>query len=122
MTRTIAKRCADDHTVDWRVSVATLNGSAKFSLFPGLDRTLLPLDEGAVDLHSQDGASIARLGQPVRFSGDLQIWASVSAQPVNVLNVMTRRGAMMEGKCRSCTAARGPVTAVVRSDRPTIVS
>ena len=97
MTRTIAKRCADDHTVHWRVSVATLNGSAKFLLFPGLDRTLLPLDEGAVDLHSPDGASIARPGQPVRFSGDLQIWASVSAQPVNVLNVMIPRGAWQAG-------------------------
>ncbi|QCP51381.1 HutD family protein [Trinickia violacea] len=92
-TRTIAKRADDDGGVEWRVSLATLNGPAKFSQFPGLDRTLLLLDDGAVDLHSQDGAWFARPGQPVQFSGDLLIWASVPARPVDVLNVMTRRGA-----------------------------
>jgi uncharacterized protein len=91
-TRTIAKQTGDDG-IDWRISLATLNGPAKFSQFPGIDRTLLLLDDGAVDLHSQDGASFVRPGQPVHFSGDLLIWASVPAQPVDVLNVMTRRGA-----------------------------
>jgi uncharacterized protein len=92
-TRTIAKRSGDDGAIDWRVSLATLNGPAKFSQFPGVDRTLLLLDDGAVDLHSQDGAWFARPGQPVQFPGDLLIWASVPAKPVEVLNVMTRRGA-----------------------------
>ncbi len=92
-TRTIAKRASDDGRLVWRVSLATLNGPAQFSRFPGLDRTLLLLDDGAVDLHSQDGAWFARPGQPVRFPGDLLIWASVPARPVDVLNVMTRRGA-----------------------------
>ncbi|TKC79244.1 HutD family protein [Trinickia terrae] len=92
-TRTIAKRAAGDGGIEWRVSLATLNGPAKFSQFPGVDRTLLLLDEGAVDLHSQDGAWFARPGQPVQFPGDLLIWASVPARPVGVLNVMTRRGA-----------------------------
>jgi uncharacterized protein len=92
-TKTIAKRASDDGGLDWRVSLATLNGPAKFSQFPGFDRTLLLLDDGAVDLHSQDGAWFARPGQPVQFPGDLLIWASVPARPVEVLNVMTRRGA-----------------------------
>ena len=47
-TRTVALQSADDHAVDWRISIATLNGASRFSLFPGLDRTLLLLDEGAV--------------------------------------------------------------------------
>ncbi|EEA00942.1 protein of unknown function DUF886 [Burkholderia sp. H160] len=93
ITRTIAKRAGDDGGIEWRVSLATLNGPAKFSQFPGFDRTLLLLDDGALDLHSQDGAWFARPGQPVQFSGDLLIWASVPARPVEVLNVMTRRGA-----------------------------
>jgi uncharacterized protein len=91
-TRTIALQSAGDHAVDWRVSIATLNGPSRFSLFPGLDRTFVLLDEGSVDLHSQDGASVARPGQPVQFSGDLLMWASTSVHPVNALNVMTRRG------------------------------
>jgi environmental stress-induced protein Ves len=93
ITRTIAKRASEDGGIDWRVSLATLNGPAEFSRFPRLDRTLLLLDDGAVDLHSQDGAWFARQGQPVQFPGDLLIWASVPALPVEVLNVMTRRGA-----------------------------
>ncbi|MGF6972782.1 Cd2+/Zn2+-exporting ATPase [Paraburkholderia sp. JPY465] len=93
ITRTIAKRASDDGGIEWRVSLAALNGPGRFSQFPGLDRTLLLLDDGALDLHSQDGAWFARPGQPVQFSGDLLIWASVRARPVEVLNVMTRRGA-----------------------------
>ncbi|WP_109477509.1 HutD family protein [Paraburkholderia sp. C35] len=92
-TRTVAQQSTDDHALDWRVSIATLDGPAKFSVFSGLDRTLVLLDEGTVELHSQDGASVARPGQPVQFSGDLLMWASMSVRPVNVLNVMTRRGA-----------------------------
>jgi uncharacterized protein len=93
VTRTIARGAEDDEGAQWRVSVATLSGAAKFSQFPGFDRTLVLLDDGAVDLHSQDGQLIARAGQPVQFSGDLHVWVTLAAKPVNVLNVMTRREA-----------------------------
>jgi environmental stress-induced protein Ves len=70
-----------------------LSGTARFSQFPGFDRTLVVLDDGAVDLHSQDGQLIARTGQPVQFSGDLHVWVTLATKPVQVLNVMTRRDA-----------------------------
>jgi environmental stress-induced protein Ves len=93
ITRTIARSEQDrGKETDWRVSVATLNGPAKFSQFFGFDRTLLLIDDSAVDLHSQDGQLAARRGQPVHFSGDLHVWSTLSTKPVNVLNVMTRRG------------------------------
>jgi environmental stress-induced protein Ves len=90
-TRTIARAPSDSSDATWRVSLATLDGAAKFSQFSGFDRTLLLVDEGTIDLHSQDGQLIARTGQPVHFSGDLHVWVSMTTKAVNVLNVMTRR-------------------------------
>ena len=86
-TRTIARGMEGA----WRVSLAELSGAAKFSQFAGFDRTLTLLDDETVDLHSQDGQLNARAGQPVHFSGDLHVWVTLPARPVNVLNVMTRR-------------------------------
>ena len=91
-TRTLARGSEAGGEVAWRVSVATLEGPAKFSQFAGYDRTLLLVDDGAIDLHSQDGPLQARAGQPVHFSGDLHMWVNLPARPVSVLNVMCRRG------------------------------
>ncbi|TDN57771.1 hypothetical protein B0G77_8611 [Paraburkholderia sp. BL10I2N1] len=90
-TRTIARGPSNRTDVGWRVSLVTLNGAAKFSQFSGFNRTLLLLDEGSVDLHSQDGQLVARTGQPVHFSGDLHVWVSMMTNAVNVLNVITQR-------------------------------
>ncbi|CAB3801668.1 HutD/Ves family protein [Pararobbsia alpina] len=100
VTRTIARGAEYDDGVPWRVSLATLSGAAKFSQFPGFDRTLVLLDDGAVGLHSQDGQLVARSGQPVQFSGDLHVWVTLVPRPVQVLNVMTRRE-----KCRAVVSA-----------------
>ncbi|MBN3849296.1 HutD family protein [Paraburkholderia sp. Ac-20342] len=110
ITRTIARGGISDGPEDdvhWRVSLATLSTSADFSRFAGFDRTLLLVDEGTVNLHSQDGQLVARRGQPVHFSGDLQIWSTLSTQPVNVLNVMTRRNA-----CRASVSVLSHATAI----------
>jgi environmental stress-induced protein Ves len=87
-TRTIAR----GRNGEWRVSLAELVSSAKFSQFAGFDRTMTLLDEGSVNLHAQDGMLIACADQPVHFAGDLHVWVGQPAVPVNVLNVMTRRG------------------------------
>lgn len=92
-TRTLARGPERRGVSPWRVSVATLDGPAKFSQFHGYDRTLLPINDGAIDLHSQDGHLLARSGQPVHFSGDLHLWVNLPARPMNVLNVMCKRGA-----------------------------
>ncbi|SDE13717.1 hypothetical protein SAMN05421548_1342 [Paraburkholderia lycopersici] len=95
-TRTIACGPAPDDkrsAAQWRVSLARLDGPAKFSQFHGYDRTLLPLDDGAIELHSQDGELLARAGQPVHFSGDLHVCVNLPARPVDVLNVICKRGA-----------------------------
>jgi uncharacterized protein len=92
-TRTLARGAAQHGAAPWRVSIATLDGPARFSQFAGYDRTLLPIGDSAIDLHSQDGQLLARAGEPVHFSGDLHVWANLPARPMNVLNVMCKRGA-----------------------------
>ncbi|MBB5411257.1 hypothetical protein HDG34_005217 [Paraburkholderia sp. HC6.4b] len=92
-TRTLARGANPAGVADWRVSLADLKGAARFSQFPGFERTLLLIDDGTVDLHSQDGQLLARTGQPVQFSGDLHVWVSLPTKPVQVLNVMARREA-----------------------------
>lgn len=92
-TRTLAHGKNAAGILDWRVSLADLTGAAQFSQFPGFERTLLLIDEGSVDLHSQDGQLLARTGQPVQFSGDLRVWVTLPTKPVQVLNVMARREA-----------------------------
>jgi uncharacterized protein len=92
-TRTLARDPALHDDPLWRVSIATLDGVATFSQFIGYDRTLLPMEAGTIDLYVQDEKRSARAGQPVHFSGDLHVWARPPAQPVNVLNVMCKRGA-----------------------------
>ncbi|WP_310134524.1 HutD/Ves family protein [Paraburkholderia terricola] len=92
-TRTLAQGRNADGLADWRVSLADLTAAARFSQFPGFERTLLLIDDGTVDLHSQDGQLLARTGQPVQFSGDLHVWVSLPTKPVRVLNVMARREA-----------------------------
>ncbi|RQR69259.1 hypothetical protein DIE11_33410 [Burkholderia sp. Bp9012] len=93
VTRTVARRISADGDADWRVSLATLDGSARFSQFPGMDRTLVPIDDTQVELNVQDGQLIARSTQPACFPGDLLVWTSGMTRSTTVLNVMTRRDA-----------------------------
>lgn len=93
VTRTIANRIDSDGNVDWRISLATLDGSARFSQFPGVDRILVPVDNLSVELRAQDGHLVAHPIVPAHFPGDLPVWTTDIVRPTNVLNVMTRRAA-----------------------------
>ncbi|MBN3778638.1 HutD family protein [Burkholderia sp. Ac-20345] len=93
VTRTIANQLDADGNVDWRVSLATLDGSARFSQFPGVDRILVPVDNTSVELRAQDGHLVAHPIVPAHFPGDLPVWTTDIVRPTHVLNVMTRRAA-----------------------------
>lgn len=97
VTRTIASRTGPNGSIDWRISLATLDGSARFSQFPGVDRILVPIDNTSVELRAQDGHLVAHPIVPAHFPGDLPVWTTDIARPTHVLNVMTRRA--------SCQAA-----------------
>jgi environmental stress-induced protein Ves len=76
----------------WRISIADIARGGPFSLFPGIDRTLILL-KGQVTL-SIEGRSAVTLtpdSEPLDFPGDV----ATSAELVGTardLNVMTRRG------------------------------
>jgi environmental stress-induced protein Ves len=77
----------------WRLSMADVATDGAFSVFPGVDRTLL-VTEGA-------GLIVDVAGRPHRldgrwpylaFDGEAATHAALIAGPVRDLNVMTRRG------------------------------
>lgn len=85
-------RKAELSAIEWRISVATLGEPGPFSHLPGLDRTLMVLDDALVVL-DVDGAA-SRLGRfdQVEFSGE-SATALVDVWPkARDLNVMCRRG------------------------------
>ncbi len=78
----------------WRVSIADVTESGRFSLFPGVDRTILLLDGCGMILHYQDGSTHA-LTTPFELhtmSGEEPIEARLVNGPSRDFNVMVRRG------------------------------
>lgn len=84
---------------DWRISVATIARGGPFSVFPGIDRRILLLEGGGVQLRSRDEAVEHRLDarlQPFSFSGDVPLTCELLGGVSIDFNVMTRRG-----RCRA---------------------
>ena len=77
---------------DWRISVAAITADGAFSVFPGIDRSLLLLEGECVRL-TLDGARTVLLdaANPMLwFPGEAQVDAQVSGATLD-FNVMTRR-------------------------------
>lgn len=85
--------------LDWQVSRPQIGGDAPFSCLPGLDRQFMLVDGRGVTLDCRSEAdgvaferSIAALLEPFAFRGDWDVRCTLHDGPVEVLNVMTRRG------------------------------
>jgi len=81
----------------WRVSVATIAADGPFSLFPGVDRTIMLLEGDGVRLHSPDQTagidqSLTEPLVPFQFPGDVPIECTLLGGESMDLNVMARRG------------------------------
>jgi len=79
---------------DWRVSIAEVASDGPFSVFEGIDRTIVLLEGSGLHLQSFDGTLEHRLEQPLQpfdFSGDLQLDSSQLGGASCDFNVMTRR-------------------------------
>lgn len=74
---------------DWRVSVATIAQDGSFSLFPGVERTLVGLI-GIGALRISDRLVDLEPGGILRFDGGEPVSAILKTGPLRVLNVMTR--------------------------------
>lgn len=80
---------------DWRVSIARIERDGPFSAFPGVDRSIVLLDGGGVQLARVSGGWQHRLAEPLRpfaFDGGDAVEARLLAGPSSDFNVMTRRG------------------------------
>ena len=79
----------------WRVSIATIAADGPFSIFGGIDRSIMLLDGDGVRLRSGDGHIDHPLDQPYQpfaFSGDAEIDCRLLGGASSDFNVMTRRG------------------------------
>lgn len=77
---------------DWRVSMAQVAGDGPFSLFAGIDRTLLVLEGNGIDL-SVAGCRPVRIDRETihSFPGDQPTSARLVDGAIVDLNVMSRR-------------------------------
>ena len=78
----------------WRISMARVESDVPFSLFPGVDRTLMLLEGAGLDL-SVEGQGVHRLTRSYEiaaFPAAAPAAARLGAGPITDLNVMTRRG------------------------------
>lgn len=78
----------------WRVSIADVKQSGKFSVFPNVDRTIVLLEGDGMMLHSEDGGEFALTTpfEPHAFSGESRIDACLLGSATRDFNVMVRRG------------------------------
>ncbi|MCB8822147.1 HutD/Ves family protein [Microvirga rosea] len=80
-------------TFGWRISMADVAMEGPFSAFPGVDRTLIVMEGGNIELTV--GGVPFRLKGPsdkLSFSGDDPTTCRLLSGPIRDLNVMTRRG------------------------------
>ena len=78
---------------DWRVSVAEVTQDGPFSIFPGIDRSLIVLSGEGIALEVAGRSSRLRPGEePYFFPGDQPAGCALLGGPVMDLNVMSRRG------------------------------
>ncbi|BEP64129.1 HutD family protein [Variovorax sp. V213] len=80
----------------WRASIATIAAAGPFSVFAGVDRSIMLLEGDGVRLSTQDGRVDHRLDVPHRpfaFGGDDAIDCTLlGGASSNDFNIMTRRG------------------------------
>jgi environmental stress-induced protein Ves len=84
---------SDFDTFGWRISMADVASDGPFSVFPGIDRTLIVLKGNGIEL-DVDGVPY-RLNGPfskLSFVGDDATYGRLLSGPIRDLNVMTRRG------------------------------
>ena len=78
---------------DWRVSMATVAADGPFSIFPGIDRTLMILGGNgmALDIEGSAPVLLTMASDPLAFPADVPVSAKLQDGAITDLNVMTRR-------------------------------
>lgn len=90
-TRQLATGVVDGELA-WRVSIARIDAPGAFSGWPGMHRSLKVLTGDQVVLTVGGHEHVVLRGQSFDFSGDAEVACDLPGGPVEVLNLMTRRG------------------------------
>lgn len=94
ITTEIARSPAAGDDFDWRISIAEIAQDGDFSIFPEVDRELMLLDGGGVELLIGSEASVV-LDTRYRkhaFPGEAPVSCRLLDGPTRDFNVMVRRG------------------------------
>jgi environmental stress-induced protein Ves len=80
-------------TFELRVSMARVEADGPFSELPGVDRTLLVIEGQGLTLAMADDARVTldTSSEPLAFTGDDPVHATLAAGPIVDFNLMTRR-------------------------------
>ena len=101
VSRVIASQppAAGYEAVNWQVGTTDIGFDCPFSSLPGMDRQFMLLTGKGVELHCVDpvaGVDVRKAVDtafvPFAFRGDWQTTCRLLGDPVQVFNVMTRRG------------------------------
>jgi uncharacterized protein len=103
---------------DWRLAIAELDRSGPFSSFPGIDRLLMMLPGGHVELTIEGEVRAPRALEVLSFRGEASVSARLVGEAARDINLMLRRGRVagsmqavrVEG--RQLLAPKGPITAL----------
>jgi environmental stress-induced protein Ves len=80
-------------TFGWRLSMADVSSDGPFSVFPGIDRTLVLVEGDAIELDVEEITyRLDRTSPKLSFSGEDRTISRLVSGPIRDLNVMTRAG------------------------------
>jgi environmental stress-induced protein Ves len=80
-------------TFGWRISMADVASDGPFSVFPGIDRTLIVVEGDGIELDVEGIAfRLDKASPKLSFSGDDITTGRLLSGSIRDLNVMTRRG------------------------------
>lgn len=94
VTTEVAREPADGDAFDWRISIADIAQDGDFSVFPGIDRELMLLEGGGVELviGIDEPVQLTQRYQKIVFPGEAPVNCRLIDGPTRDFNVMTRRG------------------------------
>ncbi len=120
VTRQLWPAESPDRGVLWRLSLAEILGSARFSVFPGIDRQLLLAQGDRLVLLVNGVRRVVTQGDVASFAGEAHVEVLESpSTTVQVLNLMTRRASLRGDLQR--TDLDGPVTLTPSSHAAVVV-
>jgi len=76
---------------EWRISIALIDRSGRFSDYSGYDRTILSISGGPVELDVAGERLELPYGKPFAFRGEDEVAGILCGPPARDLNVMTQR-------------------------------